>query len=101
MLKAEHNAFVARIRELEATLDGARRAQANQIVEMQKTFAAELEAAIARTHELEAALATEHNALVALMRELEHKGLKSTLRRVLTRILQAANKRGEKDPNLR
>jgi len=97
MLKAEHNAFVARIRELEASLDGERRAQANQIVEMQK----EREAAIARIHELEAMLKAEHNAFVALIRELEQKGLKPTLRRVVTQILRAVSKRGEEDSNLR
>jgi vacuolar-type H+-ATPase subunit I/STV1 len=122
--KAEHSAFVARIRELEASLDGERRAQADQIVELQKTFAAEREAAIARIreleasldgerraqanqivemqkereaaiariHELEAILKAEHDSFVARIRELEHKGLKPALRRVLTRILQAANK---------
>src|SRR6266487_1166898 len=97
MLKAEHNGFVARIRELEASLDGERRAQANQIVEMQK----EREAAIARIHELEAMLKAEHNAFVALIRELEQKGLKPTLRRVVTQILRAVSKRGEEDSNLR
>jgi len=97
MLKAEHNAFVARIRELEASLDGERRAQANQIVEMQK----EREAAIARIHELEAMLKAEHNAFVALIRELEQKGLKPTLRRVVTQILRTVSKRGEEDSNLR
>jgi len=53
---AERDAFVARIRELEGSLDDERRAQADQIAEMQSTLVAERDAFVARIRELERSL---------------------------------------------
>jgi len=68
---AEQDAFVARIRELEATVSGDRAAYGAQHVALQATFTAEREALVARVEELEVRLAAEHDAFVARIRELE------------------------------
>jgi len=59
---AEHDAFVARIRELEATLAAERVAQASQIADMKASVDAERQAAVRRIRELEATLAAERAA---------------------------------------
>jgi glycosyltransferase involved in cell wall biosynthesis len=83
-LAAEHDAFAARTRELEANLERERRAHADQIAEAQRTQAAERDAAVKRIRGLEATLEAEHRAFVARIRELE--GELQALREALAKV---------------
>jgi len=70
-LRVEHDALVARIRELDEAEQAARAAHASQITELKATLEVERQAAATRVRELEATLGAERVAFTARMRELE------------------------------